>query len=85
MKIVDRKTPGSGEERRWLESNLAHMVPGQDELKFVLCGPGDYAWAKAWCEGKGVLGRLRRAVQPRVGRPGPRLAGGADRARTTCR
>ena len=42
VKIVDRKTPGSGEAHRWLESNLDHMVPGQDELKFVLCGEADY-------------------------------------------
>ena len=35
IKIVDRKTPGSGEGHRWLESNLEHMIPGQDELK---CG-----------------------------------------------
>ena len=40
VKIVDRKTPGSGEVDRWLESNLAHMVSGQDELKFVLLRPG---------------------------------------------
>jgi 7-carboxy-7-deazaguanine synthase len=45
VKIVDRKTPGSGEEGRWLESNLDFMVSGQDELKFVLCGPDDYQWA----------------------------------------
>jgi 7-carboxy-7-deazaguanine synthase len=32
IKIVDRKTPGSGEVDRWLEANLDHMVPGQDEL-----------------------------------------------------
>jgi 7-carboxy-7-deazaguanine synthase len=30
IKIVDRKTPGSGEVHRWLEANLDHMVSGQD-------------------------------------------------------
>ena len=64
VKIVDRKTPGSGEAHRWLESNLDHMVPGQDELKFVLCGPEDYAWAKAWCETWDVLGRLDVLFSP---------------------
>ena len=47
VKIVDRKTPGSGECARWLESNLGHLIPGQDELKFVLCDQADYEWSKA--------------------------------------
>jgi len=68
VKIVDRKTPGSGEERRWLESNLDHMVSGQDELKFVLCDREDYAWAKAWCEARDVLGRLDVLFSPVWGR-----------------
>jgi 7-carboxy-7-deazaguanine synthase len=64
VKIVDRKTPGSGEEGRWLESNLEHMVPGRDELKFVLCGPEDYAWARAWCAARDVWGRLEVLFSP---------------------
>jgi 7-carboxy-7-deazaguanine synthase len=49
VKLVDRKTPGSGEGHRWLEGNLDHMVPGQDELKLVLAEPADYVWARDWC------------------------------------
>ena len=64
VKIVDRKTPGSGEEARWLESNLDFMVSGQDELKFVLCDPADYAWARAWCAERDVLGRLDVLFSP---------------------
>lgn len=64
VKIVDRKTPGSGEERRWLESNLDHLVPGQDELKFVLRDAEDYAWAKAWCEARGLFDRLDILFSP---------------------
>jgi 7-carboxy-7-deazaguanine synthase len=64
VKIVDRKTPGSGEEPRWLESNLAHMVSGQDELKFVLNGREDYYWARAWCRARDVLGRLEVLFSP---------------------
>jgi 7-carboxy-7-deazaguanine synthase len=64
VKIVDRKTPGSGEERHWLESNLEHMVSGQDELKFVLCGQDDYQWAMAWCRARNVLGRLDVLFSP---------------------
>jgi 7-carboxy-7-deazaguanine synthase len=64
VKIVDRKTPGSGEVDRWLESNLDHMVPGQDELKFVLCDEADYLWAKAWCEARGVWERFTVLFSP---------------------
>jgi 7-carboxy-7-deazaguanine synthase len=44
-RIVDIKTPGSGEaaKNRW--ENLGHLN-SRDEIKFVLCDEGDYAWAK---------------------------------------
>jgi 7-carboxy-7-deazaguanine synthase len=64
VKIVDRKTPGSGEVDRWVETNLDHLVPGQDELKLVLASEADYAWAKAWCESTGVLGRVDVLFSP---------------------
>ncbi|MBI5918337.1 MAG: 7-carboxy-7-deazaguanine synthase QueE [Nitrosomonadales bacterium] len=45
LKVLDIKTPGSGEESRNLWGNLAFLNP-QDEIKFVLCDEGDYHWAK---------------------------------------
>ena len=44
-RIVDIKTPGSGEveKNRW--ENLAALAPS-DEVKFVLCDEADYQWAK---------------------------------------
>jgi 7-carboxy-7-deazaguanine synthase len=44
-RIVDIKTPGSGEveKNRW--ANLALLTP-HDELKFVICDAADYAWAR---------------------------------------
>jgi 7-carboxy-7-deazaguanine synthase len=44
-RILDVKTPGSGEcdRNRW--ENLSHLTP-RDEIKFVLCGEADYEWAK---------------------------------------
>lgn len=44
-KILDIKTPGSGEveKNRW--SNLDYLTP-HDEIKFVLCDEADYQWAK---------------------------------------
>lgn len=44
-RIVDLKTPGSGELARNLWENIDCLTP-QDELKFVLCDAADYAWAK---------------------------------------
>lgn len=43
--ILDIKTPDSGEAKNNLWGNLAHLK-SNDELKFVLCGRGDYEWAK---------------------------------------
>lgn len=43
-KILDIKTPGSGEagKNRW--SNLDYLT-SHDEIKFVLCDEADYLWA----------------------------------------
>jgi 7-carboxy-7-deazaguanine synthase len=64
VKILDRKTPGSGEVDHWLEANLDHLIPGQDELKFVLCSEADYLWARHWCESRGILDRLDVLFSP---------------------
>lgn len=51
-KVMDLKTPGSGEMEKNLWSNLEQLTQ-QDELKFVLCDEEDYQWAvetvKAHC------------------------------------
>lgn len=44
-RIVDVKTPGSGEVEKNCWANLALLTP-HDELKFVLCSEADYVWAK---------------------------------------
>ena len=54
-KILDLKTPGSGECERNLWSNLAHLTL-HDEIKFVLCDEADYQWA---CE---QIGKHRLAA-----------------------
>jgi 7-carboxy-7-deazaguanine synthase len=45
MRVVDIKTPASGEvdKNRW--ENLA-LLTRQDEIKFVLCDENDYHWAR---------------------------------------
>lgn len=46
VKIMDVKCPGSGEDARNLWPNLDFLVPGQDEIKFVIADRGDYEFAK---------------------------------------
>ncbi len=46
VKVVDIKTPGSGEVQRNLYSNLA-ILNAHDQVKFVLCHRADYEWARA--------------------------------------
>ena len=44
-KVVDIKTPGSGEveKNRW--DNIPYLLP-HDQIKFVICDEHDYHWAK---------------------------------------
>ena len=44
-KVLDVKTPASGEMAKNLWSNLDRLG-AHDEVKFVLCGEADYVWAK---------------------------------------
>lgn len=44
-KVLDIKTPGSGEVDRNLWANLDHLN-AHDEIKFVLCDEADYEWAR---------------------------------------
>ena len=45
MKVLDIKSPASGEVKKNLWSNLA-VLHAHDEIKFVLCDESDYIWAK---------------------------------------
>lgn len=44
-RIVDLKTPASGEVERNCWSNVSLLTP-RDEVKFVLANEGDYHWAR---------------------------------------
>src|SRR5213079_3176939 len=43
-RIMDLKTPGSGEVDKNLWSNIDHLTPG-DEVKFVMGSREDYEWS----------------------------------------
>ncbi len=44
-RVLDIKTPGSAEVGRNLWQNLP-LLTARDQVKFVLCGRGDYEWAR---------------------------------------
>ncbi len=44
-RVVDLKTPGSGESPRNRLENLALLTP-RDQLKIVICSRDDYEWAR---------------------------------------
>ncbi len=46
VKVMDLKTPGSGEESKNRYSNI-ELLRQQDQLKFVICSRDDYDWARA--------------------------------------
>ena len=45
VKVLDLKTPGSGEVQRNLWENMRHLN-AHDQIKFVVCDRADYDWAR---------------------------------------
>ena len=45
VKVVDIKTPGSGEVEKNYFANMSHLLP-HDQIKFVICDHADYEWSK---------------------------------------
>lgn len=45
IRIMDIKTPGSGEADRNYWPNIEHLRP-RDEVKFVICDRADYEWSR---------------------------------------
>ena len=48
-RVLDLKTPDSGEMARNLWSNLEHLT-AHDQIKFVICSDEDYQWSKQQLE-----------------------------------
>ena len=56
-RVMDLKTPGSGEEPKNMLTNIG-LLTERDQLKFVLCSREDYDWAKAMLVKYDLIGRL---------------------------
>jgi 7-carboxy-7-deazaguanine synthase len=62
-RVVDVKTPGSGEETRNRYDELARLG-AQDLVKFVICDRGDYEWSIAKLRALGLEGRCTVLFSP---------------------
>lgn len=61
IRILDVKTPGSGEAARNLWSNLDDLRP-HDEVKFVIVDRADYEWARARINEHRLAARCRAVL-----------------------
>jgi 7-carboxy-7-deazaguanine synthase len=66
VRVMDWKTPGSGEEMRNLPQNLRALRP-QDQIKFVLCDRSDYEWACHVLAEQGLEKRCEVLFSPSYG------------------
>lgn len=57
VKVLDLKTPASGELQRNDYSNMA-LLTEHDQVKFVICDRADYDWARFKIDEYGLLDRL---------------------------
>ncbi len=70
-RIMDLKTPSSGECERNLFSNIAHLSD-RDEVKFVLGSREDYEWAREKMREHDLAARVRAVLfSPVFGKIGP--------------
>ena len=63
VRVVDVKTPGSGEESRNRYEELARLG-SRDLVKFVICDRGDYEWSGAKFRELGLEGRCTVLFSP---------------------
>ncbi len=76
VRIMDLKTPGSGEAHRNLWTNIDHLNE-RDEVKFVLTSRGDYDWMVQKLEEHRLHERVNAVLVSAVHRvaPGKEIAG----------
>jgi 7-carboxy-7-deazaguanine synthase len=70
MKILDIKTPASGESEKNHWRNLDFLNAG-DEIKFVLCDENDYIWACKTLLERNLAGKCEVLFSPAQGQLSP--------------
>lgn len=74
IRVVDVKTPGSGEERRNRYDDLALLRP-EEQIKFVICDRADYEWSRERVASLGLADKCTVLFSPSAGQlPGRELA-----------
>jgi len=66
VKVMDLKTPGSGEADRNLLDNIQYLTPA-DQVKFVVCDEQDYRWAKKIIEEHQLTEKCEVLMSPSYG------------------
>ena len=72
LKVLDIKTPASGEMDKNLWSNL-ETLHGHDEIKFVLCDEADYAWSRQVLLERDLASRCTVLLSPAHGQLSPAI------------
>jgi 7-carboxy-7-deazaguanine synthase len=63
IRVVDVKTPDSGESHRNLLGQLQHLN-GRDQIKFVICSRADYEWSRAMVQERQLSQRTMVLFSP---------------------
>jgi len=63
IRVVDVKTPGSGEERRNRYDDLALLRP-EEQIKFVICDRADYEWSRDQVASRALVARCQVLFSP---------------------
>lgn len=63
VRVVDVKTPGSGEAPRNKTGNFP-LLTDRDQVKFVICSREDYDWSKAYLQEHQLAGRCQILFSP---------------------
>jgi 7-carboxy-7-deazaguanine synthase len=71
VRVLDVKTPGSGEDHRNFLPNL-DTVRAQDCVKFVICDRADYEWSREFVAAHGLTDRCQVLFSPSHDQLAPR-------------
>lgn len=66
IKVMDLKTPGSGEQDKNRYENIECLTP-YDQVKFVICDEADYDWSKSMLEQYDLSQRCEVLFSPSYG------------------
>ena len=70
-RVLDLKTPGSGEQARNLLPNIP-LLTAHDQVKFVICDRADYDWARSMMVEHGLDARCEVLLSPSFSQVPPR-------------